>query len=519
MPFSWTGLRDYFQNLWHKLSTPQKFVLVAAPLVVAAALVYLISWANRPDYVPIFTKLSDSDAGAIVKKLQDLKVNYQLADNGSTIEVPKQQAAETRLDLASAGLPKGSKFSFDYLNQVQLGETDADRKLRNILALQDEMETTLKTMNGVDDARVSITMPDTSLFADQQKPTTASVTLKLTPGTTLSDDQVRAVANVLASSVEGLTPDKVTIVDTSGNVLSDVISSSNSEGHLSGTQMQMQQTVETSLRQSVQSMLDQVLGPGKTEVRANVTLDFDQIKITQQKNGPGAVVSEQDTTANTANVNQPGQNIYSYPQSTTTLNSVNGAVSSNNIQSTKNYQVDTTQEERVVSPGTIKRLTVSVLADSDQVTQNQLASIQGAVQSAVGFDSSRGDQVQVAAIPFDKSSINAEKAALAAAEQKQAVLNAVKIGAAVLLVIMVLVIIWRRRVAKRNAEFDDALQTMEEMASQVPVQEESVPVNPVPRKNQDGIDMQRVKDAVETFSRNNPEEVAKLVKAWIAEEN
>ena len=192
----------------------------------------------------IFTKLSDVDAGAITTKLKDLKADYQLADNGSTIMVLQQSAADLRLQLASAGLPTQSKFSFDSLNTMHLGETDSDRKLRYVLGLQNELENTLKTLNGVQDARVHIVMPEQSLFVDSQKAATTAVTLKLVPGTKLSDDQVRAVANLLAGSVEGLKTENVTIVDTGGNVLSDVLGKSGDPNRLTGTQYQLQQTVE-----------------------------------------------------------------------------------------------------------------------------------------------------------------------------------------------------------------------------------------------------------------------------------
>ena len=160
MDFSWAGIQQSVKTFWNKLSSPQKIITVLAPLLVAGLLFTLSLGLARPQYVAIFTKLSDADAGAITTKLKDLKADYKLADNGSTIMVPQQSSADIRLQLASAGLPQQSKFSFDSLNTMHLGETDADRKLRYVLGLQNELENTLKTLNGVQDARVHIVMPD-----------------------------------------------------------------------------------------------------------------------------------------------------------------------------------------------------------------------------------------------------------------------------------------------------------------------------------------------------------------------
>ncbi|MHB1407157.1 MAG: flagellar basal-body MS-ring/collar protein FliF, partial [Desulfitobacteriaceae bacterium] len=203
MDFSWGGMQKSGREFWQKLSRPQKIITIVAPLLVATALFGLIIWASQPNYVSIY-KGTEAEAGAIRNKLVDLKFKYQLADGGTNILVPQAQAAEARLQLAVADLPQGSKFSYDYLNQMRIGETDADRKLRQLLGLQNELETTIKTLAGVQDSRVHIVMPEKSLFVENEKKATAAVTLKLAPGTKLGDDQIRGIANLMAASVEGL---------------------------------------------------------------------------------------------------------------------------------------------------------------------------------------------------------------------------------------------------------------------------------------------------------------------------
>lgn len=532
MNFSWAGMQKSIREFWTKLSRPQKIVTVVAPLLVALALIALIIWASTPQYVPIFTQMSAADAGAITAKLTDLKIPYQLADGGATIMVPEQQEAQTRLELANAGLPQGSVFSFANLNQIHLGETDADQQLRYVLGLQDELETTLKTLNGVQDARVQIVMPQPSLFADPQNTdaATAAVTLKLAPGVKLSDDQVRGVANLLAYSVQGLKPDKISIVDTNGDVLSNVLGNSNDPNQMSGTQLQLQQTVDDGIQKSVQSMLDRAFGPGNTIVRVNATLDFNQTKIVQDTHGPGAIVSEQSTSENTTNGSTAGtpttgvtSNVGTYQTTTQGTNST-----TTKTTTTRNYQVDNTQTEQVVSPGAIKRLSVSVLANSDNITQAQLSQIQGVVASASGIDQTRGDQIQVAAIPFNNTTLQQEKAAMAAAEQRQQIVTYVEIGLGVLAGI-VLLLLYLRRNAKRKREargldfpddqpmnFKDAEEVL--LAQQRAEQEAQANLAKKRTKSVEEIEHQKVKEAVELYSRNNPDEAARLIKTWLAED-
>lgn len=287
MNFSLTEILNAVRNFWEKLTSPQRIILVAAPVIVATALISLIFWASRPQYTVLFSNLETTEAGAITEALKGLNVEYQLADGGSTIEVPQKDVAEVRLQLANQALPSESKFSFDYLNQMRIGETDEDRKLRYVLGLQTELEQTIGTLDGVEYARVHIVMPEDALFSEQQKDTTAAVTIKRKYGKEMSEDKVRAIANLLSYSVEGLSIDKVTIVDTDGNVLSDILGSSTSPQKLSATQLQVQQTYENDIQNSVQTMLDKVFGAGTTIVRANATIDFDQKRLPVRKMKPG----------------------------------------------------------------------------------------------------------------------------------------------------------------------------------------------------------------------------------------
>lgn len=532
MNFSWAGIQQSIRNFWGKLSRPQKIITVVAPLLVTIALISLILWAGRPQYVTLFSGLADTEAGTITTKLKDLKVSYKLDNNGSTILVPKSQVDEVRLQLANAGLPQGSKFSFDYLNSVRLGETDSDRKIRYVLGLQTEIETTLKTLAGVEDARVHIVMPDSSLFEEKQKAATAAVTLQLAPGTEIPEEQVKAIANLLSASVEGLQTENVTIVDTKGNTLSDVLSSKDDPKKLTTTQLQLKQKVESDLQKSLQTMLDKVFGAGKTVVRTNAALNFDQVSINSTKNGPGAVVSEQNKTDNSTSNSGGGAtpgvptNVPGYVGTTG-----NGSTStSTKTETTRNYQVDTTQEQRVVAPGSIQRLSVSVLADSDVVTGDQLNQIQTIIASASGIDINRGDEIKVAALPFDKTGIDQEQKQREAAARQQQIRQYVELGIGTLLALVFIFLVLRMRAKRRAAtdDFDSELQPVPLAAAEELLlaqkqaaeaeKEAELKFAQKRKKTAEDIEKQKVKEAVELYAENNPDDVARLVKTWLSEE-
>lgn len=537
MKFSWAEIKKSVQEFWAKLSRPQKVITVAAPSAVAIALIVLLLWASNPTYVAIFTELTDAQAGEITAELKELNVDYKLAgkgsDNGTTILVPEKDAAEIRLELANAGLPKGSQFSWsESLSETRLGETESDRKLRYLLGLQTELETTLKTLDIVKNATVNLSIPEKTLFVEQQEDPKAAVTLVLKEGSTITDGQIKAIANLLVASVEGLTLENVTIVDSNGNILSDVLNEDQSPEKMTVTQIQLKQMTEENIRKSVQSMLDKVFGSGKSVVRASVTLDFDQVKTDTVTHGPGAVLSETHTRETTLNTSEGGAtpgvdtNIPGYvtPEGAAVVSQ------SEKTSDTINHEVDKTLEQRVKNQGDIKRLTVSVMLDADTVTEEQRAQVEAIVAAAAGIDESRGDQIQVAALPFDKTGAELQAQALAEAARKEKIRTYIEMGIGALLAaafIFVLYWMWakRRKASEEPMELGQELQPVplaaaEELllAQQEAEKEAELKLAQQKQKTAEEIQRQKVKESVELYVQNNPDEVARLVKTWLAEE-
>ncbi|MDR2736278.1 MAG: flagellar M-ring protein FliF, partial [Gracilibacteraceae bacterium] len=394
MNFSLQKMLESIKNFWGRFSVAQRVLLIGGPLALLAVTTALVLWASQPQYVTLFKDLSEAEAGSITAQLQTMRVSYRLAGT-STIMVPSKDVAQLRLDLANVGLPKESTFSFENLNQMRLGETDKDRQLRYVLGLQNELEKTIKLMDNISYARVHIVMPEPSLFEDNSAPATASAVIKTDPGIDLNETQVRGIANLLSHSVKGLALNNVSITDTQGRILSDVLSEDN--GMLTVKQAQFKLEYERKIEANLRSLLEAVYGQGVVLVRASADLDFDTRRIVDEIHGPGALLSRQtlaeSAQSSTTSGGVPGEstNIPDY----FLAGDGSGNSSSEKESTTENYQVDTRQEESIVAPGQVRRLTVSILADADAVAAGEAAAIQNAAEPAAGIDVTRGDVLEV----------------------------------------------------------------------------------------------------------------------------
>jgi flagellar M-ring protein FliF len=414
------SLYEQVKALWQGLTPGRR---VALPLVMAgviAALIYASVAVSQPKYVPLFTGLTPEDAGAITAKLKETNIAYRLAENGAAILVPQQQVYETRISLASQGLPKGGVVGFELFNDTKLGTTDFERKLKYNWALQGELTRTIREMSEVEDARVHIVMPERSLFVSEERPPTASVLLKLRAGRRLSDSQIYGVANLLAGSVEGLKPENVTILDSSGNILSDILDTATGGG-VSGrgimAQLQIKRETEKELQRGLQSMLEPLFGFGKVVARVNAELNFDY-KEQQSENytpvnadaGTGIVRSRQNHTetyqggGGGGGVPGVSGNIPGYQ-----AGEGGGTSQYQKNDTTENYEINRVQEKLVVAPGQIKRLSVAVWVDG-KLSQGQLASVRQAVASTVGFSDQRGDQLFIESMKFENKEFQGKSA-------------------------------------------------------------------------------------------------------------
>jgi len=213
------AIRERVRQFWGRLGAWQRAALVSGVVLAAAAVVVAFA-ARGQEYVPLFTDLQPADAGDVVARLEEDGIPYRFSGDGRTILVPGDQVHRLRLMLAAEGLPTGGVVGMEVMDQFQFGATEFERRMNRLRALQGELTRTIRQVEGVEDARVHIVLPEESLFISQRQPASAAVLVRMKPGRTLSAEQVAAITYLVAGSVEGLEPEAVTIVDSNGTVMS-----------------------------------------------------------------------------------------------------------------------------------------------------------------------------------------------------------------------------------------------------------------------------------------------------------
>lgn len=390
---------------WNQLPRGRQMALagIVAGTIVVAYFVFMAS--SQPNMVTAFTGLAPEDSAAIADQLTKDGIPYELGGGGSTVAVPANKVAETRIKLAQAGLPKGGSVGLEIFDQTNFGATDFVQKVNYTRGLQGELARSINTLSGVKASRVSIVLPKEAIFAKDQAPTTASVLVSMKAGASLSKDQVRGIANLVANSVEGLKTAGVTIIDDSGHVLYDG-ATADSPFTGSSTQLEAQHSYELQLQRDLDATLAKVVGQGRSAVTVRAQLNFDNVKSTADTYGTQPQVRSSTTTTETYAGNgttsggQPGTGT----NGTTTGGTTSGNGNSNytRTESTTNNELNKTTTTTVKAPGSIQKLSVSVVLD-DSVTAAQEASITSAAAAAVGLDQTRGDTLSVTRLPFDAS--------------------------------------------------------------------------------------------------------------------
>ncbi len=401
-----------------------------AMLAVAALLVAGIwagaLWFARDNYQVLYSGLNQQDAAQVVNKLKDLKVPYTLENNGSIIKVPEQSVYETRLSMASEGLPKGHGVGFEVFNKVEMGTTDFVQKINYQRALQGEIARTISGFEEVIDAKVHIVMPRDSLFVEEEKKPSAGVVVNLAAGRTLSRSQIAGIVHLVASSVPDLTDDHITIVDSRGNLLyRKAVDSPDFAAGLSGTQLEYQKEFERTLKYKIESMLEDVLGHGRAVVRVAADIDFTRTSTVQTLVDPDqvAVISENSQTETSKNMGlgpqgSPDQR-FTLAQRNANPNTDQGAGEHNLENTVTNFEPSRTSRNITQAIGGLKRLNVAVVVDGPYLdeaneegrlvrtfqprNEQDMQSLTNLVRRAMGYNQDRGDELTLANVPFAAS--------------------------------------------------------------------------------------------------------------------
>lgn len=364
-----------------KMDANRRFGVLALAAGLLLLAVFLGRRATAPDYVPLFRNLDLAEVGNITDKLTKASITYRLDGDGSDVDVPADDAARARVLLAKDGLPATGRPGLELFDKPSWGMTDFTQHITYRRALEGELARTIGTFQGVTLAQVHLALPEASPLRTPQRAAEAAVVVSLKSGYVLSAEQVQGITQLVSGSVEQLSPDHVTVLDDTGRPLTGAAGDVGGSGALTGHQAELQQSVEQHLAGKVEQLLAAAVGPTDFKVQVAARLNFDQLERTLDVyDTAGKVLSnEQRQSGDTAGGGDAG----------TTIN--NTYVNSRKI------------EKLVAGVGNITRLTISVMLNTRALKSDpeaQRTAIAQLVRNAVGFDSTRGDQLTVLAYAF-----------------------------------------------------------------------------------------------------------------------
>jgi flagellar M-ring protein FliF len=488
---------DRLHKTWSNLSLNNRALLVMVTVGVLVAVGATWRWASQATYTTLYTDLAPEEAGEIVDELTTLGVSYKLSAGGTALLVPDGEAQEVRVKMAALGYPRGGVMGYEIFDQSNLGMTDFLQKVNFRRALEGEIAKSIMSLSEVAAARVHLVIPESRLYARDQKTPTASVVLKLNRA--LSPGQVSGIEHLVAASVEGLDPANIALVDYRGKLLSNGYRG-DEETRLSSTQLDLRKNVERHLEQKAQTMLDRTLGSGTAVVRVIADLNFDKVERSAETYDPDqvAIRSEETTTS------RPGD----------------GEEGGNQSAAITNYEISKSVERVVSAYGTVKRLSVAVMVDGHYTTPagaaedappvyeprgaDELQKIGAIVRTAVGFDSARTDRMEIVSLAFDTRALDDSRQGLDTVADYQFYYD---VGKRVLYGLLILAaLFYVRKIFKRLGK---ALQSAQTVPSASPTKAEPE-LSAEPQRV-------RATDVFGDRARGRPDEVAKIIKTMMVE--
>ncbi len=559
-------------DLLARLRANPRIPLIIAAAAAIAVVIAMVLWAKSPAYSVLYNNLSDEDGGAIVTQLTQMNIPYRFAEQGALM-VPEANVHELRLRLAQQGLPKGGSVGFELLDKEKFGISQFSEQINYQRALEGELARTIETLGPVKNVRVHLAMPKPTLFVREQKAPSASVTLNLQPGRALDEGQISAIVHMVSSSVAGLPPGNVTVVDQTGRLLTR----SDSEGRdLNDAQLKYASEVESRYQQRIEAILNPIVGMGNVHAQVTAQINFDAREQTDEQykpNGspensairsrqssnseqigspyPGGVpgaLSNQPAPANSAPLTTPAANNAQNGQAGQNGNAANNAnanagtsasttaraagPSNTRQDNTTNYELDRTIRHTKMNVGDVQRLSVAVVVNyrADEkgkaiaLTEAQLKQIDDLTREAIGFSTNRGDSVNVV-----NSQFSAEDNSIAELPfwQQQAFFDQMMNAGRWLLVALVAFILYRKLVRpqlKKKQLQEQAVIDATAARSEQKQDGEAYSVTlskdeqDQERKSQQRMSAEVMSQRIRDMSENDPRVVALVIRQWMSNE-
>ena len=440
-------MNEQVQAVLKQVSITQRIGIIGAAVAAVAMIGVLVMFASKPDYTPAFTGVSAADATTIEGALRAASIPYEVADAGTTIEVPMDSLGDAKIAAGSAGYTSGSGTDtqgWDLFDSQGFGQSQFDQSVTYQRAIEGELTKTIQSMDGVAAARVSIVLAQTGAVSSEDTPASAAVVLSMTGGKTPSSGLVSAIVNTVAKSVQGLTNDNVVVTDDQGHVLAGAANS------IDTAAAQAKDLVEQQTRTKIETLLDAALGSNHASVAVSADVDTSQVQqdvttyAAAGSNPPVSIsqnIEQYGATGSSGACGIPGTDsnvagLSSYPgicpaagttaaptaapsatpSPTASASASPGASTSaaaataasspaagtgySHVQTTINYSVSQTVQHIVTQPGVVKKLSVAVFVDKASLGTLTADTLKTSIEAAIGADTSRGDVVAVQAIAF-----------------------------------------------------------------------------------------------------------------------
>jgi flagellar M-ring protein FliF len=525
------------------LGASRLMAMVAVTTALIGFFAFVIMRVTTPQMTTLFTDLSFEDSSGIIKDLERQAIPFELRNDGAVIMVPKDKVTRLRMKLAEGGLPKGGGVGYEIFDKSDaLGTTSFVQNINHLRALEGELARTIRAIDRIQAARVHLVLPERPLFSRETPEPSASIVVRVRGS--LEPQQIRAIRHVVASAVNGLKPQRVSIVDEAGQLLADGAS-----GDDNAIGDERRAGFEKRMRNQIEAIVSSVVGAGRARVQLSADFDYNKITQTSDRFDPeGRVLrSSQTREESSATADNSGQVTVNneLPGNQRQDNATPARDQSKKTEETNNYEISHTTKTEVTEAGRVNRISVAVLVDGsyskndkgEMVYQErgkeQLDRIAALVRSAIGFDQKRGDQVEVVNLKFAEAPLVipvAEPAGLLGILQftKDDVMYVIELGVMMLLGLVVLFMVIRplvrRILASEEVSSPGGAGSMSALTdgSAQPAGQNLIPsVNATAQM----IDVAQVQGQVHAQSvhrvgelaERNPNETANIVRQWLTE--
>jgi flagellar M-ring protein FliF len=529
-------LQGRIRDILSRLTLNQKVLFGGAALMIIIAVIVLAVNSNKVEYETLYTDLSEKDAAAIVEQLTEDKTPYQLENNGSTILVPAEMKYETRLKMAGQNLPQG-QAGFELFDQSSFGETQSDKKVKYLEALQGELARTIQSLDKVKAARVHLVLPEESLFSENETKPSASIAITTNENDALTPKEVKGIMHLVANSVENLDAENIVIVDHDGNLISDNLPEGDgSSTDLVKQQMAVKRQYEKEKQMAIQSMLDKTLGKDNSVVRVSVELNFNDAsqvdkKFTHDPDGP-FVRSEQITAESGTNQTPQQTGVPGTDTNVPQYTEVTGQGESSSYDKsskTRNYEINETQTTTKFSQGDVKYdyLTVAVLVNNAKIAnmnlgdteEERVEKIRNIVATACGLRENRPDEninlednISVAFMDFYAEPEPEPKASGVLGH-----MGSWAPWALALLSLLIILLVWR--LTRKKPEAEEEEEGEEEPGFDTVVEDEIKIEDLVDRNlTPEEREREKIRKEIEKLIDEDPESAAQVVRAWLQED-